>query len=277
MQRDRLLEQQKCPRCWIGILYNTGTKMTMRPHSLYYQCCHCGRLIARDAFKKLMSGSIFIAPSGPSGPPVSPRRMERKRQMMKPPETEPGFVVGIIRDLDSGKPVGNAYVFIRGMPLETFTNRYGQYSLEAVPPGKIVLGIWRQDYRNIVKQIEDVKPCQIKALNFRIRRLRQAPVAFPALIHPWEARGKKTADWGVHGFVRDLEDNPIRAALIMLLAPGRIYITQTDSTGHYEILNIVPAGSYPVRANADGFAYRRKAVMLKKGLLAGCDFRLRAA
>lgn len=279
MARDSILEQQKCPRCWIGVLYNTGITSSRKPCHPYYQCCHCGRLITRDVFKKLMSGVIFLPPPELFRQPVSRERLETKRKMMERPLEEPGFIVGIVRDMETGKPVRNAYVFLKGMPLETFTNRYGQYSLEAVPPGMVILGIWEPDYRNIVKKIDDVTAGKIKAVSFRMQRLRKAAAEpeLPKLIPPWGSELKRIKDWGVHGFVKDSEDRPLRAALVMLLVYNRVYITQTDSTGHYEILNIVPEGNYPIRANADGYTYMRKAVIVRKGHLTGCDFRLREA
>lgn len=265
------IEYEKCPFCNIGILYNTNIQEQERPNRPYFQCSHCGKMLTDQVFSQIFDyiEKHGIAPS--FVPEIKVRKVsiaQAKKQVQKRrehiPVMEPGFIVGVIRDDKTKEPVKNAYVYIRNIGVESFTNQFGQFSLKPVPElRKLAVDVIKPGFVGKARILNNGVKCgQVKKLEILLRsRFPSGKEPIPRIISPWK---KPSVDWGIHGFVTDTSKRPIKYAIIVLMKGQNAYITETDQNGHYELINILPEFNYPMKVAADGYAYGRRWINITK-------------
>jgi len=287
MVRDGIAEKRPCPICWKGVLYNTGIKQKRAPHHFFYQCSFCGKTMTALKYERIMEHMKH---------PGVPMRKARKAvgygrgggssvkaEKPKAMVPHPGFVVGVVRDAKTGKPIDMAHVCIRGRGVEAFTNRFGQYALEPVPEHREVeIEISSPGHAKKVHFYRyGIKGSEIRRLDVSLQPTRQVqrPASLkktaPILEYRRGREVREVSSSGVSGIVKDIQGKPIFAALVTIFHHERILIVQTDTMGHYELMNILPPGDYMVRAAAYGYSFDRRWVRIEKGRAVRCDFVLR--
>ena len=69
-----------------------------------------------------------------------------------PTETPIGSIVGTVVDASNGAPLPNVAVRVVGTKLETRTDAAGHFMLTAVPVGRFVLSLNRNDYQPAISE-----------------------------------------------------------------------------------------------------------------------------
>ncbi|MBM3304019.1 MAG: carboxypeptidase regulatory-like domain-containing protein [Candidatus Aenigmarchaeota archaeon] len=284
MARDSRAEKKPCPICWKGVLYNTGIRQKRAPHHFFYQCSFCGRAMTATKYGRIMEHM-----KRPGVPVRGKARRAAKAEKPKVIVPHPGFVVGVVRDAKTGKPIEMAHVCLRGRGIEAFTNRFGQYALEPVPEHREVeieisspghakkvhiyrYGIKGGEIRRLDVSLHPTrrvqKPASLKLAADAAGRLKATPIL--EFRRGMEIR--EISRSGIEGVVKDIQGKPIFAALVTIFHHERILIVQTDTMGHYELMNILPPGDYMVRAAAYGYSFDRRWIRIEKGRVLRCDF-----
>jgi hypothetical protein len=271
------IENKDCPFCWKGVLYNTGVKQKKGPE-FFYQCRMCGKTMTRSKYMRTIE---HMNHPGRREPPrrIAGAKKEAPAPKHKPePEPFPGFVVGVVRDMKTKKPIDMAHICLRGRSVEAFTNKFGQYALEPVPEHKS----FRVEFTSPghAKKVhifkEGIKPGEVRKLDIELRPtkaiVKPASLQKPPLISIFRGSKDKSAKGGIEGVVRDIQGEPVFAALVTIFHHERILIVQTDTMGHYELMGVLPPGDYMVRAAAYGYSFDRKWVRIQKGKVVHSDF-----
>jgi len=278
MVRDGRAEKRPCPICWKGVLYNTGIKQKRAPHHFFYQCSFCGRTMTALKYEHIMEHMKH------PGVPVRKTGKARKATKIEKPKAivpHPGFVVGVVRDAKTGKPIDMAHVCVRGRGVEAFTNRFGQYALEPVPEHREVeIEISSPSHAKKVHFYRyGIKGSEVRRLDVSLQPTRQVqrPASLkkattPILEYRRGGEVREISRSGISGIVKDIQGRAIFSALVTIFHHERILIVQTDTMGHYELMNILPPGDYMVRAAAYGYSFDRKWVRIERGRAVRCDF-----
>jgi len=265
-----------------GILYNTNIQEPEDSDRFYFQCSFCGKMMTDAVFRQIMD---YIDRHGVP-PMFTPEikvkkdfamRKRRGRHRKKlPPVREPGFMVGVVKDKVTGEAVPNAYVYLKGIGIEGFTNSYGQFSIEPVPEmRKVILEVSKPGYLKKARIFKSgVKKGEVKKLRVELRQKGRDEEEIPELIPQW-GRPKKGPDkWGIHGFVMDSNREPVQFAVVVIMGRDMTYVTETSADGHYQFIGIIQDGVYPVKVTADGYNYDRRWVRVSKKGMVTCDFML---
>jgi len=282
MVREGIAEKKPCPVCWKGVLYSTGIRQKKPPNHLFYQCSFCGKTMT--AFKYYHIMDLLKNPVKPARSTSARRAVKAERTRVIVPK--PGFVVGVVRDAKTGRPIEMAHVCMRGRGVEAFTNRYGQYALEPVPEHREVEVEFSSPGH--AKKIHfyryGIKGNEVRQLDVSLKPTRQVqrpgslshPTSLPkaSLISISGGQVREISRSGIDGVVKDVQGRPIFGALITIFHHERILIVQTDSMGHYELLNVLPYGDYLVRAAAYGYSFDRRWIRIEKGRVVRADFAL---
>jgi hypothetical protein len=294
MTKDGALENRPCPACWRGVLYNTGVRQRGRPHHLFFQCSYCGKTMTAEKYDfysdrmKVMSGrkgvSYVSKSSRQVGQPNWPASAGKSRQPPKPrvQAPKPGFVVGVVKDSKTGRPIEMAHICLKGRSIEAFTNKYGQYALAPIPEHKEVQIEFTSPGHSTKTHIygHGVGAGEVKKLDMSLRPVREIekPGALSSTISSLiTISGGKVSEItrsGLEGVVKGSDGEPIFGALITVFHHERTIIVQTDTLGHYELIGVLPLGDYMVRAAAYGYSFDRKWARVQKGKVVRCDFTL---
>ncbi len=262
------IEKKPCPICWKGVLYSTGIRQKKPPHHLFYQCSFCGKTMTM-----LKHGKLMEHMKRPSMAAKKPNKKAAAEKAYKPKVIvpHPGFVVGVVRGAKTGKPIDMAHVCLRGRGVEAFTNRFGQYALEPVPEHRAVEIEFSSPghAKKLHVYKYGVKDGEVRRLDVSLHPTRQAQK--PAGLKKASPEFKASRS-GIEGVVRDIHGNPIFAALVTVFHHEKIMMAQTDTMGHYELINALPHGDYMARAAAYGYSFDRKWIRIDKGRVASCDF-----
>lgn len=273
---DGAMENKQCPICWKGVLYNTGIRQRKAPHHFFFQCSFCGKTMTRDKYRRLLKHMKH--PGAPMGKTV--KGVKASKAKVKAVVPHPGFVVGVVRDARTRKPIEMAHVCLRGRSIEAFTNRYGQYALEPVPEHKEVeIEFSSPGHSKKVHVYKyGIRGGEARKLDMRLTPTRQIkkPAGLekktPILTYKRGEKVREAENSGIEGVVKDVQGDPIFAALVTIFHHERIIIVQTDTMGHYELMDVLPPGDYMVRAAAYGYSFERKWARIEKGGVLRCDF-----
>jgi outer membrane receptor protein involved in Fe transport len=105
-----------------------------------------GRVVSREG----ASAELVVTLSRTSAPSVDLEGGQATATQADPspvedPEAAPGRITGVVRALDSGRPIEGARVFVRGAPIEAATGADGAFALE-LPPGTYDLSFIHPDH-----------------------------------------------------------------------------------------------------------------------------------
>jgi hypothetical protein len=285
MTKDGALENKSCPSCWKGVLYNTGVRQRGRPHHLFYQCSYCGKTMTVEKYDFFVDKMKSLGKSGRVGRVTIASVSDVQRKPPAKPKAQaprPGFVVGVVKDSKTGKPIEMAHICLKGRSIEAFTNKYGQYALAPIPEHKEVQIEFTSPGHNTKTHVygHGVGAGEIKKLDMSLKPTREIEKPgslgsnLPSMISIVGGKVSEISRSGLEGVVKGGDGEPLFGALVTVFHHERTIIVQTDTLGHYELMGVLPPGDYMVRAAAYGFSFDRKWVRVHKNRVVRCDFTL---
>jgi hypothetical protein len=248
-----LAKYRRCPVCGVLLLSNCPVcRSKMKPGWQFCPVCNAVPFRSAEQTPATASMTATLRPI-----PSVPFRSAEQTPATEPmpvavePAEQPSLSV-TVRDAESGVPVPNAAVSIRGpRSLQGVTNRAGVFEARRLDAGSYTVEACREGCEPACAEIE-VAPDSSRAIALDLKAL------------PGSISGK---------IIDRATGRPVAGAHVYLDSSRLDRSVLSDASGGY-VIESVPAGPYGVRVDAEGCASQTKVAELSPGQGADLDFAL---